>query len=800
LLQNKIAYFGMENSVKTLLENNLRNAYAHNDQNPEDFGFSVLIQFIKNYIYYQGVLPDFEYLIKNIQFIKNLKLFNLTNTNVFKGINFEIISLDDFYVSCDYLITYIISQPTYILNYTPEPLNDLIVSLLQPQPNQIIYDPVCGIGSTFVTLHKRFSNSNLIFAGQEVNPKIQFLCRLNLLLNAISDNDIFFGNSLVKPTLQYKGKIDIAMAVLPLGMKLNKESLSTHIFENPQDIPNTEYAFVELILTMLNDNGKAVIIVPDSFLSLKNGKEYRKKYIEQGIIEVIYSLPKEAFIHSSIKVSIIVFNKNKISYAKEIIVFAKLIEEGQTISKPLPISDITNFNLSANRYTHKNSDEFKKILENTPKNQIFTINQVAEIVRGKPYSKEKVHSQAIDALPYVGIKNLAANGILDIEKVTRKVMPDNHTKTINFSAILVSLLGTNLKLNYFEYQEQAIITSSDIVALRLKEGFDKDFILLQLQSRLVQIQAEMFVTGDIVERIAVEDFKNIQLIIPSPQEQQRQIIEMRGFLAEKNKARIEIAEAKEEIKITDYELIASVAHSFKNKLSPIVMDYAILFDLLREANEKQQPTNFNDFVRPILEGDTQDDIETIGELAARIDKSLKTLPKVFNDFRILQKEILKKEILNLNQYLEQATKGYISNSYKINIIPHKENLFVSIDKEAFQSVLENLIDNSVTHGFRDKNLNYTIYFDISTPIYTTPDGEKFARILYKDNGVGFIANYRLEDYKTFGNKSVYSKGSGIGGFIINKMVELHQGKVSFLATSEKDFFRTQIEILLPLED
>ncbi len=786
----------MENSVKTLLENNLR--YAHYQLNPKDFGFPVLIQFIKNYlIYHEQEFYALEQFTVRNTFFKQFKSVDLIENNVFKDINFAIISLDDFCVSCDYLITYIISQRAYILNYTPEPLNDLIVSLLQPQPNQIIYDPVCGIGSTFVTLHKRFPNSYFTFVGQELNREIQFLCNLNLLLNAISNNNIFLGNSLLNPPLQYKGKVDIAIAVLPLGMKLNKENLSTHIFENPQDILNTEYAFVELILTMLNDNGKAVIIVPDSFLSLKNGKEYRKKYIEQGIIEVIYSLPKEAFIHSSIKVSIIVFNKNKISYAKEIIVFAKLIEEGQTISKPLPISDITNFNLSANRYTHKNSDEYKKILENTSKDQIFTINQVAEIVRGKPYSKEKVHSQAINALTYVGIKNLVANSILDIKKIIRKVTPDNNTKTINFSAILVSLLGANLKPTYFEYQEQAIITSSDIVALRLKEGFDKDFILSQLQSRLVQIQAEMFVTGDIVERIAVEDFKNIQLIIPSPQEQQRQIIEMRGLFIEKNKAKIEIAEAKEEIKITEYDVIATIAHNLNQKLGSIRDAYEGLLSFLKRIEREGKPINFEALLRPLRIGESVENMDTFGKLTERISNNLlDAFQTLKTTEEILQKNTLDLQEVNFFEFLENEKNKYKNENFAIEIHTKLKSLAIFIDSNAIKDVLRNLILNAKKHGFVESDVKYIFVFELTK--ISTEDGE-YLRLICKNNGKPFPKGFTFAEYTRLGGRSGKNKGTGIGGFFIKKVIDLHKGKFSAITVENLlEIYQVQFEILLPL--
>ncbi len=123
-------------------------------------------------------------------------------------------------------------------------------------------------------------------------------------------------------------------------------------------------------------------------------------------------------------------------------------------------------------------------------------------------------------------------------------------------------------------------------------------------------------------------------------------------------------------------------------------------------------------------------------------------------------------------------------------------MFVELDRNAFGSVIDNLIANAKEHAFTEKNRTYQIIFELSE---SESKDAKYAQILYKDNGKGFPANFSYEAYRTFGSKSVYSKGSGIGGFIVNKMIELHGGEVSLLRPeSSFDEFKSQIEILLPL--
>ena len=75
---------------------------------------------------------------------------------------------------------------------------------------------------------------------------------------------------------------------------------------------------------------------------------------------------------------------------------------------------------------------------------------------------------------------------------------------------------------------------------------------------------------------------------------------------------------------------------------------------------------------------------------------------------------------------------------------------------------------------------------------------KFARIIYKNDGKPFPKNFSFEHYKQFSNKAGITQGTGIGGYVINKVIELHDGRFNFL--SPTDSFTVNFEILLPLED
>jgi type I restriction enzyme M protein len=145
---------------------------------------------------------------------------------------------------------------------------------------------------------------------------------------------------------------------------------------------------------------------------------------------------------------------------------------------------------------------------------------------------------------------------------------------------------------------------------------------------------------------------------------------------------------------------------------------------------------------------------------------------------------------------------YAGKNYSIDIIV-KPNLKLNVwlDKDAFKDVIENLIDNAKSHGFIDDTKNYRIVFELSkleneadVDEYST----QYARIIYKNDGKSFPKDFSFDEYKQYSNKAGRTQGTGIGGYVVNKLIELHDGIFSFITPS--DDFTVEFEILLPLED
>jgi len=111
--------------------------------------------------------------------------------------------------------------------------------------------------------------------------------------------------------------IDFAFANPPYGLKDYGESYAqSRIGQEPwlYGVPKKgdgDYAFMEILLDMLNDTGRAVIVLPMGTLFKNTTKSIRQKILETGWVEGIVALPSKLFRTTSIPVCIWVINKNR---------------------------------------------------------------------------------------------------------------------------------------------------------------------------------------------------------------------------------------------------------------------------------------------------------------------------------------------------------------------------------------------------------------------------------------------------------------------------------------------------------
>ena len=222
---------------------------------------------------------------------------------------------------------------------TPNWLNKLSVSILNPI-NGSFYDGACGLGNTaFYSYSNCLKHGvNLKIQTQEINILISNVFILRAFLQDVKINQHICEDILYDSTISDKvEKFDYSIMFPPLGISNN--SVSLYPKEVQRYFPNIdvskitqEWCFALTQVAMLNENGTGLICVSNAALFNASGKDVRRALIKMNIIEAIIAFPSNSLSHTAVPVNFILFNKNRKSDSKILMLNAEALMDTNTIS------------------------------------------------------------------------------------------------------------------------------------------------------------------------------------------------------------------------------------------------------------------------------------------------------------------------------------------------------------------------------------------------------------------------------------------------------------------------------------
>ena len=219
--------------------------------------------------------------------------------------------------------------------YTPKQINKLIVSLANPTIGMRVYDPTCGSGGMLIEtknhlLEKKQNERNISLFGQESNNSTWSICKMNMFLHNILNANIKKGDTILEPKHLKNEKLikfDRIIANPPFSAKkwgkkfADNDPYNRFIYGTPpKDLG--DLAFVQHMISSMNDNGKVVTVVPTGVL-FRGGSEQkiREGIIKDDLLEAIIALPPELFYGTGIPACLLVLNKKKNNDRKNRILF-----------------------------------------------------------------------------------------------------------------------------------------------------------------------------------------------------------------------------------------------------------------------------------------------------------------------------------------------------------------------------------------------------------------------------------------------------------------------------------------------
>lgn len=210
--------------------------------------------------------------------------------------------------------------------FTPPNLVNLMVRLVAPfEDGDTFHDPTCGSAGFLVEAARYYreeqggDESRLEFTGQELNPDIAAIAKMNLFIHGLR-GDVVRGDSLDAPGFTQDGQMqtfDVVLANFPFSADWSKDDLQDDKFGRfdwHEKLPRADrgdYAFIMHMVAQLNETGRAAIVIPHGVLFRKYEKRYRQPMLEQDLVEAVIGLPANLFQNNTIPSAILLLNRNK---------------------------------------------------------------------------------------------------------------------------------------------------------------------------------------------------------------------------------------------------------------------------------------------------------------------------------------------------------------------------------------------------------------------------------------------------------------------------------------------------------
>ena len=228
--------------------------------------------------------------------------------------------------------------------YTPRPLIIAILSVINPQIGETIYDGACGTCGFLYESYNFMKKENLsvgelktlkedTFYGQELKAYAYLFGVMNMILHGIENPNIIRTNTLSKPlsAITEDERNDVILMNPPFGKGVSANKQKNFPFKSSE----MGYLFIQHIIKKLRSGGRAGVIIKNTFLSNADCKNVRKLLLEKCKVHTILNMPSGSFLGAGVKTVVLFFEKGRPT--KKIWYYD--LDPGRNLGKTNPLND-----------------------------------------------------------------------------------------------------------------------------------------------------------------------------------------------------------------------------------------------------------------------------------------------------------------------------------------------------------------------------------------------------------------------------------------------------------------------------
>lgn len=216
--------------------------------------------------------------------------------------------------------------------FTPRPVIEAIMRCVNPKIGQTVHDPACGTGGFILSAYEHMKDQikgdrdrvrqlrEETFSGADIVAEVVRLAAMNLYLHGIGNGT----SPIVRRDAlsEAYGRYDLILTNPPFGKKSSYKVIGeggevtteTEIYEREDfkyTTSNKQLNFLQHIMTILETNGEAAVVLPDNVLFEAGaaGEGIRKRLLEQFDFHTLLRLPTGIFYKQGVKANVLFFTK-----------------------------------------------------------------------------------------------------------------------------------------------------------------------------------------------------------------------------------------------------------------------------------------------------------------------------------------------------------------------------------------------------------------------------------------------------------------------------------------------------------
>lgn len=277
--------------------------------------------------------------------------------------------------------------------FTPRPLIQAIVDVMNPQITDTICDPACGTGGFLLAAHRHIVYNNPVLdpdqlkhlrdeaiRGVDIGDLVYRLCVMNMLLHGIGTPTAPPPISRDDALAAHPGRhFSLVLANPPFGRKSSVKFVDEEGEEEREDLTiyrddfwtatsNKQLNFLQHIKTILAINGRAAVVLPDNVLFEGGaGETIRRNLLRECDVHTILRLPTGIFYAQGVKANVVFFDRKPASekpWTKYVWVYDLRTNKHFTLKRdPLARADLDEFVAcfkAGNRAKRKESERFRR--------------------------------------------------------------------------------------------------------------------------------------------------------------------------------------------------------------------------------------------------------------------------------------------------------------------------------------------------------------------------------------------------------------------------------------------------------